>query len=142
MGTPASVIPDSYPDQSYDAKVVKIYPAADRQKGTVKVEVHLTHPDLNIIKPELSVKVTFLAGPPKQQTSPLVVVPKKAVVGEGKETTVWVVRDDHATRVPVILGREFQDGFEVKQGLEGGELVIVVPPTTLKNGQSVTPMST
>ena len=26
IGTPASVIPDSYPDQSYDAKVVKIYP--------------------------------------------------------------------------------------------------------------------
>jgi len=29
---------------------------------------------LKIIKPELSAKVTFLAGPPKQQTSPLVVV--------------------------------------------------------------------
>jgi len=142
MGTPASVIPDSYPDQSYDARVVKIYPAADRQKGTVKIEVHLLKPDLNIIKPELSVKVTFLAGPAKQQTSPLVVVPKKAVVGEGRETTVWVIRNDHATKVPVILGREFQDGFEVKQGLDGGEMVIVVPPTTLKDGQAVTPTST
>ena len=142
MGTPASVIPDSYPDQSYDAKVVKIYPAADRQKGTVKIEVHLLKPDLNIIKPELSVKVTFLAGPPKQQTSPLVVVPKKAVVGEGKETTVWVLRHDHAVKAPVILGREFQDGFEVKQGLEGGETVIVVPPSTLKDGQAVTPTAT
>ena len=90
MGTPASVIPDSYPDQSYDARVVKIYPAADRQKGTVKIEVHLLKPDLTIIKPELSVKVTFLAAPAKQQTSPLVVVPKKAVVGEGQETTVWI----------------------------------------------------
>jgi RND family efflux transporter MFP subunit len=142
MGTPASVIPDSYPDQSYDAKVVKIYPAADRQKGTVKIEVHLLKPDLTIIKPELSVKVTFLAGAPKQQTSPLVVVPKKAVVGEGRETTVWVIREDHAAKVPVILGKEFQDGFEVKQGLEGGEMVIVVPPTNLKDGQAVTPTAT
>ncbi len=142
MGTPASVIPDSYPDQSYDARVVKIYPAADRQKGTVKIEVHLLKPDLTIIKPELSVKVTFLAAPAKQQTSPLVVVPKKAVVGEGRETTVWVIRNDHATKVPVILGREFQDGFEVKQGLDGGEMVIVVPPTTLKDGQAVTPTAT
>ena len=55
----------------------------------MKIEVHILKPDLTIIKPELSVKVTFLAAPPKQQTSPLVVVPKKAVVGEGKETTVW-----------------------------------------------------
>jgi len=139
MGTPASVIPDSYPDQSYDAKVVKVYPAADRQKGTVKIEVHIIKPDLTIIKPELSVKVTFLASAPKQQSAPLVVVPKKAVVGEGKETTVWIVRDDRATKAPVILGREFQDGFEVKQGLEGGETVIVVPPATLKDGQAVTP---
>ncbi len=142
MGTPASVIPDSYPDQSYDARLVKIYPAADRQKGTVKIEVHILKPDLNVIKPELSVKVTFLAGPAKQQTSPLVVVPKKAVIGEGKDTAVWTVRDDHVTRVPVVLGREFQDGFEVKQGLEGGEMVIVVPPTTLKDGQAVTPTAT
>jgi RND family efflux transporter MFP subunit len=142
IGTPASVIPDSYPDQSYDARVVKIYPAADRQKGTVKIEVHVLKPDLTIIKPELSVKVTFLAGPPKQQTSPLVVVPKKAVVGEGKDTTVWTVKDDRVTRVPVVLGREFQDGFEVRQGLEGGEMVIVVPPTTLKDGQEVTATAT
>jgi HlyD family secretion protein len=142
MGTPASVIPDSYPDQSYDARVVKIYPAADRQKGTVKIEVHLLKPDLTIIKPELSVKVTFLAGAPKQQTTPLVVVPKKAVVGEGKESAVWVVRDDRVTKVAVALGREFQDGFEVKQGLEGGEMVIVVPPATLKDGQAVTPTTT
>ncbi len=142
MGTPASVVPDSYPDKSYDAKVVKIYPAADRQKGTVKIEVHLLDPDLAIIKPELSVKVTFLAGAPKQQASPLVVVPKKAVVGEGKDAMVWTVRDDRVTRVPVVLGREFQDGFEVKQGLEGGEMVIVVPPSTLKDGQAVTPTAT
>jgi HlyD family secretion protein len=142
MGTPASVIPDSYPDQSYDARVVKIYPAADRQKGTVKIEVHLLKPDLTIIKPELSVKVTFLAGPPRQQTSPLVVVPKKAVVGDGKDTTVWTVKDDRVTKVPVVLGREFQDGFEVKQGLEGGEMVIVVPPTSLKDGQEVTATAT
>jgi HlyD family secretion protein len=142
IGTPASVIPDSYPDQSYDARVVKIYPAADRQKGTVKIEVHVLKPDLTIIKPELSVKVTFLAGPPKQQTSPLVVVPKKAVVGEGKDTTVWTVKDDRVTRVPVVLGREFQDGFEVRQGLEGGEMVIVVPPTTLKDGQEVNATAT
>jgi len=141
MGTPASVIPDSYPDQSYEARVVKIYPAADRQKGTVKIEVHILKPDLTIIKPELSVKVTFLAAAAKQQTSALVIVPKKAVVGEGKETAVWIVRDDHATKASVILGKEFQDGFEVQQGLEGGETVIVVPPTNLKDGQAVTPTS-
>ena len=41
MGTPATVILDAYPDDPFPATVVKIYPEADRQKGTVKVEVRV-----------------------------------------------------------------------------------------------------
>ena len=33
---------------------------ADRQKGTVKIEVQIARPDLQIIKPEMSAKVSFL----------------------------------------------------------------------------------
>ena len=43
--------------------------------------------------------------------------------------------------MPVVLGREFQEGVEVRQGLSGSEMVIVVPPTTLKEGQAVTPVA-
>jgi HlyD family secretion protein len=52
MGTPATVILDAYPDDPFPATVVKIYPEADRQKGTVKVEVRVLQPDLKVIKPE------------------------------------------------------------------------------------------
>ena len=41
---------------------MKIYPEADRQKGTVKVEVGILKPDLAIIKPEMSVRVSFSVG--------------------------------------------------------------------------------
>ena len=57
MGQPAAVIPDAYPDQSFAAFVAKIYPAADRQKGTIEVEAKLRNPDIRIIKPEMSTKV-------------------------------------------------------------------------------------
>ncbi len=141
MGMPASVILDAYPDRSFDARVVKIYPEADRQKGTVKVEVHIIKPDLAIIKPEMSVKISFLGGSPVKQEAPLILVPKKAVVDEGSQKYVWVVRDDIAHRVDVSLGREFQDGVQVLQGLTGGEIVIVVPPSQLHDGQPVTPVA-
>ena len=59
MGSPATVIPDAFPDHPFPASVVKIYPEADRQKGTVKVEVRILQPDLKIIKPEMSAKVSF-----------------------------------------------------------------------------------
>jgi hypothetical protein len=41
----------------------------------------------------------------------------------------------------VSLGREYQDGVQVLQGLSGGETVIVVPPAQLHDGQPVTPQA-
>ncbi len=141
MGTPATVIPDAYPDNPFPAQVVKIYPEADRQKGTVKVEVKILQPDLKIIKPEMSAKVTFQSIMTQKAAAPMVLVPKKAIVTEGNASSVWVVRLDAAHSIPVVLGREFQDGVEVRQGLSGGETVIVVPPPTLHDGQAVTPVT-
>ena len=138
MGTPATVIPDAYPDMPFAAQVVKIYPEADRQKGTVKVEVKILQPDLKIIKPEMSAKVTFQSIMTQTAAAPMVLVPKKAIVTEGAANSVWVVRGDTIHSVPIVVGREFQDGVEVRQGLSGGETVVVVPAPTLKDGQEVT----
>ncbi|MGO9607393.1 MAG: efflux RND transporter periplasmic adaptor subunit [Candidatus Binataceae bacterium] len=141
IGMPASVLLDAYPDRPFDAQVVKIYPEADRQKGTVEVEVHILKADLAIIKPEMSVKISFLGGSPVEAQAPLVLVPKKAVVTEGSQNYVWVVRDDKAERVDISTGHEYQDGVQVLQGLSGGETVIVVPPAQLHSGQPVTPVA-
>src|SRR5882672_2820424 len=65
LGSPAIVVPDAYADRRFEASLVKLYPKADRQKGTVKVEVQFNKPDLQIIKPEMSVKVSFLESPPR-----------------------------------------------------------------------------
>ena len=141
MGTPATVIPDAYPDDPFPAQVVKIYPEADRQKGTVKVEVKVLQPDLKIIKPEMSAKVTFQSIMTQTAAAPMVLVPKKAIVTDGSANSVWVVRGDTAHQVAITVGREFQDGVEVKHGLSGGEMVIVVPAATIKEGQEVTPVA-
>jgi RND family efflux transporter MFP subunit len=137
LGMPATIVPDAYPDRSFDARVVKVYPAADRQKGTVKVEVRFVKPDMHIIKPEMSGKVSFLAASPTEQRQSLVLVPRKAVVGAPAAPSVWVIRDATASRVPLLLGRDFQGGTEVKQGLSGGETVIVTPPDGLREGRPV-----
>jgi HlyD family secretion protein len=138
MGTPAAVILDAYPDDPFPATVVKIYPEADRQKGTVKVEVRVLQPDLKVMKPEMSAKVTFQSITTQSAAAPMVLVPKKAIVTDGNANSVWVVRGDSVHLVPITVGREFQEGVEVKQGLSGGEMVIVVPAATLKEGQEVT----
>ena len=141
MGTPATVILDAYPDDPFPATVVKIYPEADRQKGTVKVEVRVLQPDLKVIKPEMSAKVTFQSITTQTAAAPMVLVPKKAIVTEGSANSVWVVHGDTIRQTGIVVGREFQDGVEVKNGLSGGEMVIVVPAPTLKDGQEVTPVA-
>jgi hypothetical protein len=37
--------------------------------------------------------------------------------------------------VPILTGREFERGVEVRSGLDGGETVIVAPPVGLTDGQ-------
>ena len=137
MGMPATVVLDAYPDLNLDARVVKIYPEADRQKGTIKVEVKILKPDLSIVRPEMSAKITFLAAPASVSSQPVVTIPKNTAVSSGGTTHVWIVRDGFARRIPVLTGRQFENSVEVKSGLDGGEAVIVSPPDTLKDGQPV-----
>ena len=45
------------------ARVVKLYPQINRQKGTLKVEVRILEPD-EWLRPDMSVRITFFAGEP------------------------------------------------------------------------------
>ena len=138
IGSPAAVALDSYPDKKFDAALVKVYPAADRQKGTVKIEVQIGRPDLQIIKPEMSAKVSFLVPKMKNGDEPRLTVPKSAIHTEGTESYVWIVRDGMAKRATIVRGREIETGVEVTQGVEDGDVVIIAAAVALKDGLRVT----
>ena len=57
-GMPVSAVLDAYPDWTIPASVVDIVPAADREKGTVKVRIALKTKDPRIL-PDMAVKVSF-----------------------------------------------------------------------------------
>ena len=137
MGSPATVVPDAYPNRRFNASLVKIYPEADRQKGTVKIEVQIDKPDLQVTKPEMSVKVGFLDGRPTAGNEPLLIVPKDAVRADGGETYVWAVRGGLARRVPIVRGQDVEAGVEVKQGLKDGDILVLAPPANLSDGLKV-----
>jgi RND family efflux transporter MFP subunit len=137
IGSPASVVPDAYADRTFDALLIKVYPAADRQKGTIKVEVHLTKPDLEIIKPEMSVKVSFLEAVPTGTETQGVTVPKSAIRTEGNESYVWTVHDGTVRRVGISIGRETETGVQVSQGLKDGDMVVTTPQVNLSDGTKV-----
>src|SRR5499427_1372620 len=137
IGSPVVVALDSYPDKQFDAALVKVYPAADRQKGTVKIEVQIARPDLRIIKPEMSAKVSFLEHQPAATQRPRITVPKGAVRIEEGATYVWTVREGIVQRVGIVRGQETETGIEIKQGLHDGDVVVVSPQANLANGRKV-----
>ena len=139
LGTPAVVVPDAYPEARFVARLVKIYPEADRQKATVRVEVQIVEPNLAMIKPEMSVKADFLEKRITGKEQSRLVVPTQAIEHEGSESYVWTIRDGRARRVPVVKGSETQSGVEVRQGLQDGDVLIVAPPANLVNGHNVRP---
>src|SRR5882724_11796067 len=137
IGSPATVALDSYPDKQFDAALVKVYPAADRQKGTVKIEVQIARPDLQIIKPEMSVKVSVLENQPAATQQPRITVPKSAVRHDEGEAYVWTVREGIVRRVSVVCGLTTETGIEVRQGLKDGDSVVITPDVKLVNGGKV-----
>jgi RND family efflux transporter MFP subunit len=137
IGSPVVVVLDSYPDKQFDAALVKVYPAADRQKGTVKIEVQIARPDLQIIKPEMSVKVSFLEIRSPGKLEPVITVPKSAVRHDEGESYVWTVREGIVRRVSVVCGLTTETGIEVRQGLKDGDSVVITPDVKLVNGGKV-----
>lgn len=136
MGQQVEVVPDAYPDRKYPAHVIKIYPQANRQKGTLKVEAKLANTD-EYLRPDMSVRINFLADAPKAESAPRIVVPRIAIRGEGESVFVWLVKSGKAQRAPIRVGEDFGESVQVLTGLDGGEALIVAGPDNLAEGLSV-----
>jgi RND family efflux transporter MFP subunit len=136
-GQAARITLDAYPDTSFAGRVRQVVPTADRQKATVLVKVSILDRDPRIL-PEMGAKVVFLRQAAPAGAEPRrVLVPEAAVVRAGGATSVWVIEGDRVTARPVTLGAGRGSDLEVRDGLTGGERVVLRPPAGLKPGARV-----
>jgi HlyD family secretion protein len=141
LGQDAEVVPDAYAQSRYRAKVVKLYPQVNRQKGTLKVEVRVERPD-HLLVPDMSVRVTFLAEPLTSSggaSEPVVLVPRTALRDAGGRPYVWMVVEGRLTRRSVEVGREIGAEVLVARGLAGGESLVLGSEAELGEGRRVRP---
>ena len=136
IGQRAEVVPDAYPDRRYGAHVVKLYPQVDRQKGTLRIEVQIEHPD-DQLWPDMSARITFLEPMAGAPGAPGVLVPRSAVRTSAQGPYAWVIRDGHVKRTAITTGPTFADQIQVTAGLAEGERVVIGDPPPLEDGQSV-----
>ncbi len=136
VGQECSVIPESYPDRKYRARVRELAPEANRQKATIQVKVAVIDPD-SYLRPETNAKVNFLEEGSAVQAGARdrVLVPKGAILSG---PAVFLLRDQKAARIPIALGAERNGRVEVLSGLGGGERIIVGGLDGLVDGMAVT----
>jgi len=141
---PCSIVTDAYPDKKYAGVVDLISPEANRQKATVQVRVKVLNPD-ELLKPDMNATVSFLS--PRRATSgpttgeagaaperPVIRVPATAL----RDGAVFVVEDGRAVKRTVVVAKGGGGGeIEIRDGLIGGEDLIVSPPETLRDGERV-----
>ena len=140
LGRKAEVVPDAYPDRRYDARVVKLYPQVNRQKGTLKVEVSISNPDEALL-PDMSVRIHFLGdAEPAQAGGPaLVLAPRSAVRSDANGSYTWVVTNGRLRRQALRTGPSQGEQAVVLEGLSGGEALVVGEVEDLVEGQRVAP---
>ena len=130
-GQNATILLNAWPDDPYEAEVIAIIPAANRNQATVRVRIGFIDRDERVM-PEMGVRVAFMedAGaavlPETQSETPPagVLVPDSAIVREGGLTHVWVVADGRINRREVELGRSSGANAVVFSGLNAGERVV------------------
>jgi len=144
-GDRAQIKLDAEPDRLWPGVVRKIWPRADRSKGTVEVRVAFRERP-PMARPDMSGQVVFQGKAAGASASPgveppaeaaYVVLPPEALTRREGADVVFVVEGGVARRVRVTLGATRDGQAVVAEGLNGGETLVLSPSATLVDGERV-----
>ena len=139
-GGRAQVFIDAWPKESYEVRVDRIWPMADRQKATVEVRAVFLEPD-DRLRPEMGLRIVFQPEGQEaellMETAPLVTVPASAVVERNSVEGVFLIKDGHVNFQAIKCGDGPPGTRAVEEGLKGGERVVLRPTEDLNDGDEV-----
>ena len=140
VGGIAKVFLDAWPTETYEVRVDRIWPVADRQKATIEVRAVFLAPD-DRLRPEMGLRIVFLpeGGELNGETSssPLITVPQSAVVERDGMQGVFLIDEDRVTFRAVECGDGPPGSLAVEEGLRGGERIVLRPMDDLSDGDDV-----
>lgn len=132
-GLAAEVIIPEMPDHRVAGRVARSAVALNSASRTMLTEVDVPNAD-HALRAGLFVNVVFAV--PRQ--SPAIVVPDEALLFTGEGEQVATVETDGTVKLrKVTIYRDFGTSAELREGLTGGEQLILSPPATLNDGSKV-----
>jgi multidrug efflux pump subunit AcrA (membrane-fusion protein) len=132
LDTSADIEIQEMPGHKFTGRVSRTAQAIDPQSRTLLVEIDLDNPRGEILPGSFA--QVHLKLPTDATTFRL---PVNTLMFRSEGLRVAVVKHGTVTLVPIRLGRDFGSTVEVLTGLTGAESVVVNPPDSLAEGQSV-----
>jgi multidrug efflux pump subunit AcrA (membrane-fusion protein) len=133
IGQTVDLVFDSTPGKSFKGKVVRTSHAIDSTTRTMLTEIQVENRDGQLM-PGTFGTVTFN----NVRALPPVIVPGDTIITRSNGTMVAVVRDNTVHLQPVVAGRDYGATIEIREGLQEGDLVVVNPGDSAKDGARVT----
>jgi HlyD family secretion protein len=132
-GLEAKVMVPQLPGQVFTGKVSRSSVALLSASRTLTTEVDVPNPDKRL-RAGLFVNVVFSM--PRE--APSVVVPAEALIFNHAGLQVAVVDGDNKVSLkPISINRDFGKTVELRDGLAGGDRIILSPPAILHDGSKV-----
>jgi HlyD family secretion protein len=132
-GLPAKVHVPELPGRTFEGKVARNSVALDAASRTMLAEVDVPNPD-GALRAGLYVNVEFSV--PRQAAT--VVVPTEALLFNGDGLRVATVDDSGRVHMHnVSVYRDYGTTLELREGLQGGERVVLTLPADVVDGQPV-----
>jgi len=132
LGMSAEVTTEVLKGLVLEGKVKLINPRIDVETGTVKVTVEVFDNSLRL-QPGMFVKVQIAIGVKEN----ILIIPRKAILYKQNKSYVFVLNRRQVSQREVFLGLLEEDHVEVTEGLNEGEVIVIVGVEGLKEGQRV-----
>ncbi|NOT23060.1 MAG: efflux RND transporter periplasmic adaptor subunit [Nitrospiraceae bacterium] len=131
-GQPAKASVEAYPDVSFPATIATIGDVVDPTSRTIKLRALVDNKD-HRLKPEMFARLHIEIG----GSSPLLMIPREAVVEEGGKQFVYVVEGiDHYIKREIKSSTISPDQVRVLEGLSSGQRIVTKGAVLIK-GQEV-----
>ena len=132
-GMPIDIQLDAYGDETFYGKVTIVYPTIDLDTHTFPVEVTINNADQRV-RPGMFARATVNFGSKNH-----VLVPDEALVkqiGAG-DRYVYVYKDGKVSYNKVHLGKHIGTKYEILDGVNSGDEVVIAGQSRLANGKEV-----
>jgi RND family efflux transporter MFP subunit len=130
----ATLTQDSNPYQKIPGTIVRNANAIDHATRTLNVEVDVDN-SKGVLRPGAYVFVHFHL----PALGNAVTIPSNALLFRAEGLRVGVVRNNRVQLLPVTIGHDFGNSFEITSGLTTADEIILDPSDSLANGMEVQP---